>query len=360
MAPTRVPHLIGLLATHFAASDHGRVDRLRRLLRSVEEQTHRVPLLASWSADGDADGGGGIAARALDVFKEFESLGVVKPMPRLRGRRSQFQHYARLRETIGRHVKPDKQPVVFFTDDDDIWHPRRAEEYLAAAAERPEAEVLASRMHISPGLAPRLHPSATAADVSQMRALGQLRASLCAEKPDAGLFGAATGEYFDMAVAFHVFDAFFRSHNEAVFANAFADIRFRTFMLKWPGVVHRFMPRSSPDGDSEGVPWMYFYDRTTEPYTTPSTEEDLQYICDLLPDPERIAGLRQTLDCVLFQLAPTQEPFRISALQFAQQLVGLLADQNPATISMALDRCRIHGVEVVMEEEPAEVGVAVG
>jgi len=146
-------------------------------------------------------------------------------------------------------------------------------------------------------------------------------------------------------VAFSVFDRFFRVHNDAVIRNPFADIRFRTFLLTWPGGVHRFMP-GGPGGPESERPWMYHYDRPTEPYTTPPGEEDLQYVCEELPDPRRIAGMRQTLDCILFQLAPTQGPFRISEQDFAERLVGMLINQGPATVAMALDRCRLHGVEV--------------
>ncbi|CAE8630415.1 unnamed protein product, partial [Polarella glacialis] len=139
MVVNRAPRLIGLLAAHFAASDHARVDRLRRLLGSVQEQTHRVPLLMSWSAE-DSDGlQDGAGARAQEVLAEFEASGVVHAMPRLRGRRSQFQHYARLRETLRRNIRtPDEKPWVMFSDDDDLWHPRRAEEYLIAIQERPK------------------------------------------------------------------------------------------------------------------------------------------------------------------------------------------------------------------------------
>mmetsp|Transcript_24848 Transcript_24848/g.82793 ORF Transcript_24848/g.82793 Transcript_24848/m.82793 type:complete len:372 (+) Transcript_24848:68-1183(+) len=353
MAPSRVaPRLIGLLAAHFAAQDHGRVDRLRRLLHSVEGQTRRVPLLVSWSAE-DAPaaaediGRQSVAERAAAVFGEFEELGVVYAMPRLRGRSSQFEHYSRLQQTMARHVKADRQPLVFFTDDDDIWHPQRAEEYLAAATQHPEAEVLACRMHISPGLAPRLPPDASAQEVSRRQAAGEFRVTLCDEKPSEGLFGTATGEYFDIAVAWQVFESFFRRHNEAVIGNCFADIRFRTFLLRWPGCIHRFLPHGYSDDGQDEAPWMYFYDRPTEAYTTPTTEEDLRYVCDDLPDVERISGIRQTLDCVLFQLAPTRPPLQITDLQFAQKLVGILRDQNRGTVLMALDRCRIHGVQVV-------------
>jgi len=344
------PRLIGLLAAHFAANDHMRVERLRRLLRSVEGQTHRAPLLVSWSAedaDGDPSGAPGpVTSEAAAVLREFEASGVVRAMPRLRGRHAQFEHYARLEETLRRHVVPDQQPWVFFSDDDDIWHPQRVEEYARAVAERPgDAEVVASRAHISPGLSPRLPVTSTPADVSRLHSEGRLRLTVSDEHPGGGLFGASTGEYFDLAMAFGVFGLFFRRHNRNLWRNPFADIRFRTFGLKWPGGVYRFLPGGG-EGASAEAPWMYHYDRPTEPYTTPPGEEDLKYVCDDLPDPERIAGMRQTLDCVLFQLAPTEGPLRITEEDFMERLVGMLVDQGPATVAMALDRCRLHGVEV--------------
>merc|ERR1711904_456011 len=122
------------------------------------------------------------------------------------------------------------------------------------------------------------------------------------------------------------------------------DIRFRTFGLNWPGGVERFLPRASEcyTGEAERVPststdrpWMYFYDRPTAPYTTPASDEDSKYLCTDLPDVDRIAGMRQTLDCILFQLTPVSGPLQISEKDFAQNLVGMLIDQGPATVAMA-------------------------
>jgi len=343
------PRLIGLLAAHFAARDHLRVQRLKRLLHSVEEQTLRVPFLVSWSAEDCDDQSNSAAAEAQAVIREFEANGVLRAMPRLRGRWSQFQHYARLEEVLRRNKAPDEMPWVFFSDDDDVWHPRRAEEYFVAMkSSLGKAEVAAARAHISPGWGPRLSLDAQAGHISELHRQGQLRLAVYEERPQSGLFGTATGEYFDLAVAFNVFEAFFRNHTERVFANPFADIRFRTCALKWPGGVRRFLPSGiHPDGSSEPeAAWMYYYDRPTMPYTTAPSDEDMQYVCEGLPDVKRIAGMRQTLDCVLFQLAPTQAPLRITSREFAEQLVGFLVEQGPDAVAMALDRCRIHGVEV--------------
>lgn len=94
------------------------------------------------------------------------------------------------------------------------------------------------RIHLTPGLGPRLPLTATATEVTQMEADGLLRVAISAEevkgpsdlsrwkvesvhpgrvffspkscdvmsqeKP--GLFGTATGEYFDAAAEFQVFD----------------------------------------------------------------------------------------------------------------------------------------------------------
>ncbi|CAE7399594.1 P4H11 [Symbiodinium necroappetens] len=167
------PRLIGLLAAHFATKDASRVDRLRRLLRSVEEQTLSVPLLVSWSTEDAEDRASqdGVAERASAVIDDFQRRGVIHAMPRLRGRRAQFQHYARLRESLKRHIQPSDQPWVFFSDDDDLWHPRRAEEYVVAIQDRPDdVPVVHSRIHLSPGLGPRLPLDATSAEVTRMEA----------------------------------------------------------------------------------------------------------------------------------------------------------------------------------------------
>mmetsp|Transcript_25603 Transcript_25603/g.52669 ORF Transcript_25603/g.52669 Transcript_25603/m.52669 type:complete len:355 (-) Transcript_25603:10-1074(-) len=348
------PRLIGLLAAHFASKDASRVDRLRRLLRSVEEQTLSVPLLVSWSTEDAEDRASqdGVAERASAVIDDFQRRGVIHAMPRLRGRRAQFQHYARLRESLKRHIQPSDQPWVFFSDDDDLWHPHRAEEYLAAIQDRPnDVPVVHSRIHLSPGLGPRLPLDATSAEVTRMEADGLLRLAISAEEEKPGVFGTATGEYFDAAAKFEVFDDFFDRHNNRVIANQFADIRFRTHLLRGGAArVYRFLPSAGSGSAQSGrdhLPWMYFYDRPTMPYSTPPGEEDLEYVSEELPDPKRIAGLRQTLDCVLFQLAPTTGPLEITEQDFAQSLVGTLNEVTPANVAMALDRCRKHGVKVV-------------
>lgn len=352
------PRLIGLLAAHFATKDASRVDRLRRLLRSVEEQTLSVPLLVSWSTEDAEDRASqdGVAERASAVIDDFQRRGVIHAMPRLRGRRAQFQHYARLRESLKRHIQPSDQPWVFFSDDDDLWHPRRAEEYVVAIQDRPDdVPVVHSRIHLSPGLGPRLPLDATSAEVTRMEADGLLRLAISAEEEKPGLFGTATGEYFDAAAKFEVFDDFFDRHNNRVIANQFADIRFRTHLLRGGAArVHRFLPSAGSGSAQSGhdhLPWMYFYDRPTMPYSTPPGEEDLEYVSEELPDPKRIAGLRQTLDCVLFQLVPTTGPLEITEQDFAQSLVGTLNEVTPANVAMALDRCRKHGVKVVKDRK---------
>merc|ERR1719230_1496164 len=97
-------------------------------------------------------------------------------MPRLHGRRGQFEHYMRLSNAIERHVKPgERDPLVVFSDDDDLWHPQRAEEYFIAAQDHPDAQVLTSRVHASPGLSPRLSESASSKDATQRLLDGQYR-----------------------------------------------------------------------------------------------------------------------------------------------------------------------------------------
>merc|ERR1711879_1064575 len=95
---------------------------------------------------------------------------------------------------------------------------------------------------------------------------------------------------------------------------------------------------------------MYFHDRPLAyGYTTPPSDEDLKYMCAEWPDVNHIAGMRQTLDCILFQLAPVSGPLQISEKEFTQNLVGMLPNQGSATVAMAMDRCRMHGVEIISE-----------
>lgn len=333
--PSRA-RLVGLLASHFTATDAPRVERLCRLLRSVEEQTVKAPLLVSWSADGLDS----VFNQAKAVFHEFERKGVIVSLPGVSRRRSQFQHYSRLSGLLQRHMDTGPVPWVTFSDDDDVWHPRRNEEY-AHAITSTGAAVVMSRVHISPGFSPRLSVEGTSETISQLDSMGALHRSVAEEEEGVGIFGSTTGEYFDLAVSCRVLQDFFSRHSDAIFVNTFADIRFRTFCLKWPGCF-RFLPRVQ-----RGKPiWMYYYDRPTSAYTTPASEEDDEYLCAELADRERIAGLRQTIDCLLFQFASVDNT--ITKEKF-ETIIGMLVNQGPAVREMALHRCEKHHIATLFK-----------
>jgi len=361
------PRFVALMGMHVQGGDQHRVGKLPRLLSSVERQTHRCPFLVSWSAesaaDDDCSGGGKDPPQqhrlsVKSILSSCQSRGVLFALPPASvssasasafasvssassgAKRSQFQHYRRLWDLLrGGEASLLQRTFLVFSDDDDLWHRDRLDAFLAAAQERPEAEVLACRRHLSQGFQADVPLDASDEVVSRMLERGELLEHTASEEIGPGLFGSSMGEYFDLAVHWTVFDAFFRRHNDAVFENPFCDIRFRTFALRWPGHVYRFLPSRSEN-------WMYFYDRPVMPYISPPNDADKKYLSADLPDISKIAGIRQTLDCVLFQLVPVEPPFRISAKQFAQELVGILRDQSPASVAIALDRCKLHGVEV--------------
>ena len=147
-------NLHALCGSHISNGDAARLGALRGMVGSWRLQTSRdaCPLLVSMSCDA------GIAPLVTRVVEQLlrESGGDLRITVHVGERHSQFQHYRSLVKGASPIVPPSgvpregfqrgSAPWVMFTDDDDVWHPRRVEYYLNGIAElevEPSERVLA-------------------------------------------------------------------------------------------------------------------------------------------------------------------------------------------------------------------------
>ncbi len=111
----RAPPLTVLIASH--VDDPARLRWFQCCLESIARQTVSVAVEIAWSSDIVG------AQRLFDrVRDDFISLRTFQSD----GRRSQFRHYETLSD--------GREGWILFSDDDDLWHPRRAEDYAIFAS----------------------------------------------------------------------------------------------------------------------------------------------------------------------------------------------------------------------------------
>jgi hypothetical protein len=112
------PILVGVCGSHLDSVQ--RIGYLRAMLRSWAEQEHGIALYLSLSCEPGLE---------EEVSKEVERLQNAHPtltMSRVETKRSQFQHYALITQRLlAEHTCNSDSVWVLFSDDDDIWHPRR-------------------------------------------------------------------------------------------------------------------------------------------------------------------------------------------------------------------------------------------
>ncbi len=111
--------MIALCASHVAPNDYTRLEKLRKLLDSVSSQTVQIELYMSVSGLDDK------------IVKELQARHAPWLHVTKRGctQMSQFQHYKLLCEEVSERFN-SSNTWCMFTDDDDVWHARRAESYL--------------------------------------------------------------------------------------------------------------------------------------------------------------------------------------------------------------------------------------
>ena len=128
--------LVALLASH--VSNGTRLNYLGRCLRSIMEQTE-LPRMVVVGLSCTDDIRAKVRKLMHTAKKDFEAAGGELHFVFSEARLAQFEHY---RATLPHLAAFDGQSTwVIFGDDDDIWHPRRAESYAAAAREASGATV---------------------------------------------------------------------------------------------------------------------------------------------------------------------------------------------------------------------------
>lgn len=120
--------LVALCASHIDSDE--RLKALHRMLDSVSAQTYPIELHISIS--------GVDSVVTQDLRNKYKWLHVYHRQEHL----AQFEHYKLLSEEV-------LAEWCMFTDDDDVWHERRVEKYLASIKETQNDVVacVAGRMH---------------------------------------------------------------------------------------------------------------------------------------------------------------------------------------------------------------------
>ena len=236
---------------------------LSRLLASVDASTVSVSIHISWSA-ANAE----LRAQAREMLQIWPWLHAIEQD----APHSQFEHMRHL--TLAALASSSPPAWLIFSDDDDLWSPRRAELFLSECSNAPtNLRAVLCRRKARPGptagkvqLQPSgLAPSRASADVCDPAAAHDVsalltsgRAVLCdshnyVEQYEQGEARNAfhRAEYFDYAVRLEALAAFVRTAPTALLAHKLCDLAF-TSWLKDMCPPRPFLP--SPAGE-----WVYWY-----------------------------------------------------------------------------------------------------
>jgi len=252
-APFTEVRLLCLLASHISSAE--RLERFSETLASVALQAPYGPpeLVISWSATSPELRD---EAKALLATVNFAKVRILEQKEQL----SQFQHIRTcLFEATAK--SPQGGFWVFFSDDDDLWHPARYSEYLQivdAAHADAATWAVASRTHAKPSRARASCPE----EVDVLLRQGPSTCMLTDAKPYINAGGADPGpahlahfpEYFDFALRAERLADFMRWTPAKILANRFCDRRLANQLLSedYAGRVRWFKPKG----------WLYFYSRT--------------------------------------------------------------------------------------------------
>lgn len=221
------------------------------------------------------------------TFTDRPALGPEFVFVKQRARHSQFQHLRaalvgaerrlRKRWKFKQGDEEDHSVWVMFGDDDDLWHPRRAAEFVGAVLAHPRAEAVAAFATLARANVEREELRAdddmptTTAEVNAFLSDG--RATLLGEDDQCRVWlqllrdlgeGASSIplpekiglEYFDFYPRLRVVREFFDATSPSIVANRFCDLCAQEFFSKYPllgrelGLEVSFFRPSS---------WLYFY-----------------------------------------------------------------------------------------------------
>lgn len=350
------PRIVAMLASHLA--DDIRLWKLRRCLDSIRMQSDPPDaVLVHWSA------APGFAEDAEQLFSKFASGLSCPVVVRSGNQASQFEHYAALRHELAEYCRGDAASTwVIFSDDDDVWHPRRSAHFGRAAASaiavgQPAACIFRDARPGSEEVFP--------ASAREVEAL--LRAGNAEQTGDVAAVQAGFRlEYFHYCVQTRVLNDFFERALPTVLASPYCDlalaeyVRLRCLAL---GDLTLYDPGARD--------WMYFYDRAPgaeardvaggeptelENACVAANEVDVANLGIPLPEaPVILARLRTNTDALLLEAFPVVDQARALGI-----LVPMLLDREDVDlvpllqVNWLVDRDRFVSVHGHLQVQSAE------
>jgi hypothetical protein len=237
-----------------------RIKRLEQMLTSWENQSQPCKLVLIIDALNDK------LEQCAEKMLASVQQRVGAQLVVLRAPGKQFQKYAAAMPIITQLTGGDENAWLMFSDDDDLWHPKRVEVLVAIVAK--VEEVAPERVEISTDLMcaePRecasqydTRPYDTADEVSDGVASGRLKLS--------NLKVGDVAEYVQSLVRTHCLRGYVTQSSPALIAHRYADMGFIPY-IRVPGLnTSAFIPKNA----FSGICWLYFYrrDESCSPLTS--------------------------------------------------------------------------------------------
>mmetsp|Transcript_73669 Transcript_73669/g.137674 ORF Transcript_73669/g.137674 Transcript_73669/m.137674 type:complete len:410 (+) Transcript_73669:91-1320(+) len=352
--------LVGVLSSRIGGEQ--RLQRLKYLFTSIEEQLdHLDAMFVVWSAADE------LVEKVEAVIQQFQSSLAgqcqVKAL-RQSKRTSQFYDIRWLWDELLVHEQSGTW--VLFTDDDDLWAPRRVQTYRRALSQHgKEAGVtgLCAAHKVRPTDRSCVATSASEVDQHLKRGDAQHRGGVHLEE-----------EFFDFACPLSSLGEFLKMCNEETLLHPFCDLRFSRFLQEYyEGGKVMYIPTNSAES------WVYYYSTA---FRNPTDEgaynqftaqdqastvlkirqEDKTEAMDLLkqahgarkPAQEEIdemvdfvATLRQNTEAMLIRHFP-EEPMKVAAMRrmAVEQAQGQVWAMRLAE-KLARESCQRFGLQLV-------------
>jgi len=309
-------HLVCMIAS--VIKDHRRLRYFRMLLDSIRAQIilPKQVLVSIY-----------IEPKLLDNNADFDALFEGLPMVHVARQDKPKRQFVQIRELLNQHlVEGERDTFVMFSDDDDLWHPKRCFYYYTQFA-----MLYKHAINIIPTIA-------------YMVALEQTShvngyCKLCAEKNETNVdamlacgcckfvFQAEHSlvEFHEYVVRPVVMRDFFSRFSDLVETNRFADMQFRREVAGWGGKDWNHAAVVPPH-------WLYYYRQcdpsyaaATQPGATAETQEEhtkeyVSYFLDMLFCPNMVEDPRM-IDPIKKQLQ--KEDFKKEWLAQGKRLQGL-------------------------------------
>ncbi|EDQ84787.1 uncharacterized protein MONBRDRAFT_39141 [Monosiga brevicollis MX1] len=233
--------IIACMASHI--TDKYRLQALDRCLASIQRQTVSPQhVIISWSC------GTEMRASCELVLAKFAFTTLYN-----QGKRSQFEHYARINKYLQTEIPfaAGEDVRLLFSDDDDLWDSLRVEQVLNAVQDDLDYAV-----HILPAVSPNDSPNVQAnlEDYGNipLALMNRVVSPMSGFRPSPVVEGSSF-EFWQAAIKLEVFAQFFELATDKVLSDQYCDLGFGAF-LSAQG------PRRTLDQD---LAWCYLYRGTS-------------------------------------------------------------------------------------------------